>query len=98
MKRDGSELKQLVKQLDAADDARTSNPTWAPQGDELVYVKQIREAIHICKIALGGGISEQLTHRGDNFEADWFDPAFALPVSPQPQLLTTVWGKMKIGN
>ena len=96
VKRDGSELKQLAAADE--DDARTSNPAWAPQGDELVYVKQIREAIHIFKIALGGGISEQLTHRGNNFEADWFDPAFALPVSPQPQLLTTVWGKMKIGN
>ena len=38
---------------------------------------------------------EQLTHIGINFLGDWFDPAFALPVSPQPQLLTTLWGEVK---
>ena len=92
--RDGSELKQIVD----ADDGATSHPIWAPQGDELVYEKQVREAIHLFKIALEGDISEQLTDQGDNFSPDWFDPAFALPVSPQPQLLTTVWGKMKIGD
>ena len=34
-------------------------------------------------------------HRCDNAGWDWFDPK-VLPVSPEPQLLTTVWGKMKI--
>ena len=34
-------------------------------------------------------------HRGDNAGWDWFDPK-VLPVSPKPQLLTTIWGKMKI--
>ena len=92
--RDGRGLQRIV----AADDGATSEPIWAPQADELVYEKRIRGATHLFKIALVGGISEQLTHRGNNFSADWFDPAFALPVSPQPQLLTTVWGKMKIGD
>ena len=92
--RDGSELKQIVD----ANDGATSHPIWGPQGNELVYEKQIRETIHLFKIAWDGGTSEQLTDTSDNFGADWFDPAFALPVSPQPQLLTTVWGKMKIGN
>lgn len=55
----------------------------------------LREVRQLFKIASGGGIPEQLTHRADNFKADWFDPAFALPVSPQPHLLTTVWGKLK---
>ncbi|MYA99668.1 hypothetical protein F4X90_08315 [Candidatus Poribacteria bacterium] len=36
----------------------------------------------------------QLTDKGDNFEADWFDPT-ALDVSPSEALLTTVWGKIK---
>ena len=89
--RDGSELKQIVA-------AKTSTPGWAPQGDELVYQKQVRGVRQLFRIALDSGISEQLTHRGNNSDADWFDPAFALPVSPQPQLLTTVWGKMKIGD
>ncbi|MCY4566873.1 MAG: hypothetical protein OXD49_01070 [Candidatus Poribacteria bacterium] len=92
--RDGRGLQRIV----AADDGATSEPIWAPQADELVYEKRIRGATHLFKIALVEGISEQLTHRGNNFSADWFDPAFALPVSPQPQLLTTVWGKMKIGD
>ncbi len=92
--RDGSELKQIVD----SDDGPASHPIWAPQGNELLYEKEIRESVHLYKIALDGGPSEQLTDTGDNFSADWFDPAFALPVSPQPQLLTTVWGKMKIGD
>ena len=92
--RDGSELKQIAD----AEDGATSHPIWAPQGDELIYEKQIRETVHLFKIALDDGIPEKLTDRGDNVSADWFDPTFALPVSPQPQLLTTVWGKMKIGN
>ena len=90
--RDGSGLKQIVD----ADNAAASNPIWAPQGNELIYEKDIREDTHLFKIDLGAGTSEQLTHQGDNFGGDWFDPAFALPVSPQPHLLTTVWGKLKI--
>ena len=86
--RDGSGLKQIV-------DAKTSAPVWALQADELVYEKQVREVRQLFKIALGGGASEQLTHRGDNFGADWFDPAFALPVSPQPHRLTTTWADVK---
>ena len=90
--RDGSGLKQIVD----ADDTAASNPTWAPQGNELVYEKKVFEDKHLFKIDLSDGASKQLTHKGDNSSADWFDPMFALPVSPQPQLLTTVWGKIKI--
>ena len=90
--RDGSGLKEIV----AAEDGPTFNPTWSPRGDELIYDKRVREATQLFKIAAGGGIPKQLTHRGHNSEADWFDPAFALPVSPQPHLLTTVWGNLKI--
>lgn len=92
--RDGSELKQLV----GAEDGAASHPIWAQQGDEIVYEKLVRDTVHLFKIDLDGGTSEQLTHQGDNFGADWFDPQFALPVSPQPQLLTTTWSKMKIGD
>ncbi|MCY4567131.1 MAG: hypothetical protein OXD49_02375, partial [Candidatus Poribacteria bacterium] len=60
------------------------------------YARWKHEAKQIFKITLNGGPSEQLTHIGIwNSPADWFDPAFALPVSPQPQLLTTIWGKLK---
>ena len=89
--RDGSGLKEIA----AGDNGTTFNPTWSPRGDELIYDKRIREVSQLFKIASGGGIPEQLTHRGDNFEADWFDPAFALPVSPQSHFLTRVWGKLK---
>lgn len=92
--RDGSGLKQIVE----ADDTAASNPIWAPQGNELVYEKKVLEDKHLFKIDLSDGTSEQLTHKGDNSSADWFDPMFALPVSPQPQLLTTVWGQIKIGD
>ena len=94
--RDGSGLKQIVK----ADNTAVSNPTWSPspRGNQLVYEKKVLEDKHLFKIDLSDGNSEQLTHKGDNSSADWFDPMFALPVSPQPQLLTTVWGKIKIGD
>lgn len=85
--RDGSGLKEIV----AGDDGAALNPTWSPRGDELIYDQHSQ----LFKIAADGGIPERLTHRGNNSDADWFDPAFALPVSPQPHLLTTVWGKLK---
>lgn len=70
-------------------------PTWSPHGNELIYSKWVGGFRQLFKIALDGGVPEKLTHRGDNFRANWFDPAFALPVSPQPSLLTTTWGKLK---
>ena len=73
-----------------------SSPALAPQGDMLVYQKKTRNGRQLFKVALAGGISEQLTDKGENYGADWFDPAFALPVSPQPHLLTTVWGRVKV--
>ena len=89
--RDGSGLKQFIE----ADNTAVSNPTWSPRGNQLVYEKKVLEDKHLLKINVSDGTSEQLTHKGDNSSADWFDPMFALPVSPQPQLLTTVWGKIK---
>ncbi len=94
VKRDGSGLREIAGDKEEV----ISNPTWAPRGNELIYVKQSREVRQIFKIAADGGIPKQLTRQGDNFDGDWFDPEFALPVLPQPQLLTTVWGKMKTGN
>ena len=76
-----------------------SNPTWSPPGSELVYDKRVRGFRQLFKIASDDGVPERLTHRqGDNFNADWFDPAYALPVSPQPALLTTTWGEQKKGE
>ena len=77
-------------------DGTGSSPALAPQGDVLVYQKETRNGRQLFKVALAGGRSEQLTDRGENYGADWFDPAFALPVSPQSDLLTTVWGRVKV--
>ena len=91
--RDGSGLRKII---DAGDGMAAFNPSWSPDGNELIYNKGIGGVRDLFKVALDGGAPERLTHRqGDNFKADWFDPAFALPVSPQSSLLTTIWGKLK---
>ncbi|MXY27099.1 hypothetical protein F4Y59_02915 [Candidatus Poribacteria bacterium] len=77
-------------------EGEVSNPAVAPQGDVLVYQREAGGEDQLFKVALAGGRSEQLTDRGSNYDADWFDPAFSLPVSPQPHLLTTVWGRVKV--
>ncbi len=89
--RDGSGLKRLV----VLDGTKTSDPAWSPRGSELIYQQTIGEELHLFKIDLGGGVPVQLTAAGSNFDAAWFDPA-ALPVVPQPRLLITVWGKLKL--
>ena len=92
--RDGSGLREVI---DSGEHTTVSNPTWAPHGNELIYNygNKDRGSKHLFKVALDGSPPDQLTRRGDNFNADWFDPAFALPVSPQPSFLTTTWGKLK---
>ena len=85
--RDGSGLQQIV-------DMRASAPAWSPSGDELVYTQWIGGEPQIFKINVVTRATTQLTHDGGNSLGDWFDPA-ALPVSPQPQLLTTTWGEIK---
>ncbi|MDD9973233.1 MAG: hypothetical protein OXU27_04470 [Candidatus Poribacteria bacterium] len=91
--RDGSGLRKII---DAGEGMAAFNPSWSPDGNELVYNKGIGGVRDLFKVAVDGGTPERLTHRqGDNFKPDWFDPAFALPVSPQSSLLTTIWGKLK---
>ncbi len=87
--RDGSGLEQLV-------DVFANAPVWSPTGDELLYSQAVpKEGSQIFKIDLGTRSVTQLTRRGNNFPKSWFDPR-RLPVSPQPQLLTTTWSKMKL--
>ncbi len=86
--RDSSGLKKIA-------DGNAAYPTWSPGGNELIYNKTVDNSVELFKVTLDSGVSEQLTHRGANFHADWFDPAFALPVSPQPSDLTITWGKLK---
>ena len=96
MNSDGSGLKQLVPEAGPM----TAGPAISPNGEEVLYTQEINGLLQIFKVDVNSGVRTQLTHVGHFFQAnsggDWFDPAYALPVSPQPQLLTTTWGKMKI--
>lgn len=71
---------------------------WSPNGRELLYKKTVEGQKHLFKMNLNSLIETPLTRlgpttrRGQNTGWDWFNP----PVSPNPQLLTTVWAKMKI--
>lgn len=96
--RDGTGLQQIVPEAGP----RVTSPVWSPQGNELLYVQaddvQAADPINlqIFKIGVDGGEPTQLTHIGlGHHLGGWFDPAYALPVAPQSNLLTTVWGEMK---
>ena len=89
--RDGTDPQEIVGALTT----RANDSTWSPDGTELLYTQRVNRNWHIFKVALDGGKPVQLTHEGWNYMGGWFDPAYALPVSPQPQLLTTTWGKLK---
>ena len=93
--RDGTGLKQLVDE--AGQEAWA--PALSPNGEEVLYSQAINGWNQIFKLDISSGIRTQLTHIGGIFPAnsggDWFDPDYALPVSPQPQLITTTWGDVK---
>ena len=93
LNRDGTGLQELVNHPEEG----VTAPMWNPDGKTLVYSQRVGKwETHVFKIMLADGLSEQLTDIGIwNDADDWFDPAYALPVSPQPHLLTTVWGKVK---
>ena len=94
MNRDGTGLQQVIEE-----GKRAINPVWSPNGSELLYnANDANDDLHIYKISLGSEVSVQLTHEGWNYMGGWFDPAHALPVSPQPQLITTTWGDLKKRN
>ena len=92
--RDGGGLNELVPEKEPI----AEHTTWAPSMDALAYHKKVGENRQIFTIDLASQQSQQLTHRGINVYPDWFDPAFALPVSPKPHLLTTCWAKVKTIN
>ena len=93
--RDGTGLQQLVDEAGSY----AIYPALSPNGDEVLYTQKIKGRFQIFKIDVNSGILTQLTHIGliaqANAGGDWFDPAYALPVSPQPHLLTTTWGDVK---
>ena len=89
--RDGTGLQQLIEEAGPY----AQYPVLSPNGDTVLYTREINGDFQIFKLDLNSGIRTQLTHIGWNTGGDWFDPAYTLPVSPQPQLLTTTWGDVK---
>ena len=93
--RDGTDLKQVLEE----DGSDAWAPTLSPNGEEVLYTQEINRRNQIFKVDVNSGIQTQLAHSGmpgfGNFSGDWFDPDYALPVSPKPQLLTTTWGEVK---
>ena len=91
--RDGTGLQQVIDE----EGSRATSPVWSPRGDALLYNRYVKgKPRQIYKIGLNGGVSVRLTNpKFWHFVGDWFDPAFALSVSPQTSLLTTVWGQVK---
>ena len=95
--RDGTGVEQVV----TTGDFRADYPVWSPRGDALLYQQEVKAVLHdfgqtqLFRLILGREKPKQLTGIGRNLHADWFDPVYALPVSPQPQLLTTIWGEVK---
>ena len=89
--RDGTGLQQVIEEGRAADSS-----VWSPDGTELLHTQSVNGTLHIFKVGLDGGKPVQLTDGPSwSYVGDWFDPAYALPVSPQPQLLTKIWGELK---
>ena len=95
MNDDGNEAERIVQPLAGFS---TAHPDWSPDGNTLVYERYDLKSNnrHLYTVDLNGSEPERLTRKGINFFADWFDPAYALPIQPQPHLLTTVWGKIKV--
>ncbi len=91
--RDGTGVRQVIDETVS----RAVEPSWSPSGDTLLFhAFDKNRDLQMFKVSLANGIPVQLTPPGFwHYVGDWFDPAFALPVSPQPHLLTTTWSKMK---
>ena len=93
--RDGTGLRQLVEEAGPY----AQYPELSPNGEEVLYTQVTNGRLQIFKTDVNSGIQTQLTHLGNlsqaNAGGDWFDPGYALPVSPQPNLLTTLWGDVK---
>ena len=94
--RDGTGLRQLLDE--AGPDARVA--ALSPDGSEVLYTQETNGHDQLFKLDINSGVRMQLTHVAGpshqaNHQGDWFDPAYALPVAPQPDLLTTTWGQLK---
>lgn len=85
--RDGTGLQQVTDKLSASD------PTWSPQGNQLIYHAR-SGSFQLYAIDVNDGNPMQLTHEGDNTSPDWLN-LNTLSVSPSVHSLTTMWGKIK---
>lgn len=95
--RDGTGLHQITKDEKAV----AMEPTWSPHNGELIYTDVVTRpapwTVQLFRTDMSNRRPVQLTDAevGHNYDADWFDPT-TLDVSPSEQLLTTVWGKIKL--
>jgi len=89
--RDGTGLQQLVGE----DGNYAQYPALSPNGEAVLYTQEVNRQFQVFKMDLNSGVRTQMTHTEWNFGGDWFDPAYVLPVSPQPESLTTTWGEVK---
>ena len=94
--RDGTGLRQLLEEAGP----NISVAALSPNGLEVLYYQEINGHEQLFKLDINSGVQTQLTHIAGpfhqaNFQGDWFDPAYALPVSPQPDLLSTTWSELK---
>ena len=91
--RDGKKLEEIVKNAGGM-------VAWAPNGRELIYSQTVNGQRQLFKTDLHSRIKAPLAPlgpiigHGRNSGWDWFDPK-GLPVSPKPELLTTIWAKVK---
>lgn len=91
--RNGRMLDEIVKDA--------SGPVaWSSDGRDLLYQKTIDGQRQLFKVNLHSRAKTPLAplgptiRHGLNRGWDWFDPKI-LPVSPKPELLTTIWAKVK---
>lgn len=91
--RDGTGVRPVINK----DVGHAVEPSWSPAADALLYhAFDKNKDLQMFKVSLADGVPIQLTPPGFwHYVGDWFDPAFALPVSPQPHLLATTWSRMK---
>lgn len=91
--RDGTELK-LVAEIEATG---IRSLTWSPNGNQLLYAHPTDGNIHLFKLNILSGKTQQLTHEGTNLDAIWYDPN-PMSVFPSDSQITTTWGKIKSSN
>ena len=70
---------------------RGACPRWSPDGEEIIFFMD--GDIHIVS-ATGKGLRRLVELEGDEYKADWFDPAYARAVSAESREPVT-WGRLK---